>query len=146
MTANTKFDDLTVVENGLILKNRKNKKTEIPFSELDKIYVKVSKLKPIYELVIILSPFLLIFLSLQYVTLEKVIFLGFSAVIPVFFKINNYKSYGLVVCLKNGTVYRKKVSSDVKEKYISIVSTIRKEQLNHYTKTNIGHKLEQPEF
>lgn len=146
MKNNTKFSDLTIVEYGLILKNEKKKEIEILFSDLDKIYVKVYKLRPVYELVFILFPFLLIFLSVQYVALEKLMFVGLSVVIPVFVKINNYKSYGLVVCLKNGTVFRKKVSSDVKGQYVSIVNTIRKEQFNHYTKLNTTHKFEDLEF
>lgn len=136
MTANTKFDDLTLVENGLILKNGKKKEIEISFSELDKIYIKVYKLKPIYELGFILFPFLLIYLSVQYVALEKVMFVGLSSVIPMFFKINNFKNYGLVVCLKDGTVFRKRLSLNVKGEYVSIVNAVRKEQLNHYSMIN----------
>ncbi len=50
MTINTKFDDLTLVEHGLILKNGKNVKREISFSEIADIYVKTDKLKPVYKL------------------------------------------------------------------------------------------------
>jgi hypothetical protein len=136
MNSNTKFHDLTLVGHGLILKNGKKKQIEISFSELDKIYVKMYKLKPVYELVLILFPFFLIFFSVQYFSLEKVMFLGLSAVVPVFAKINNFKNYGLVVCLKDGTVFRKKLSLNVKGEYVSIVNTIRREQLNHYSKIN----------
>lgn len=129
MNGNTKFNDLTIVEQGLILKNGK-KEIEISFSEIADIYVKVNKLKPVYELAFILFPFLLVFLSVQYLSLEKVMFVGLSAVIPVFVKINNYKRYGLVVCLKDGTVFRKRISLLVKGQYVSIVNAVRKEQLN----------------
>ncbi len=142
MTTNTKFDGLTLVEQGLILKNGKKKEIEISFSELDKIYIKVSKLKPVFELGLILFPFLLIFLSVQFVSLEKMMFVGFSVVIPIFFKINNYKNYSLVVCLKEGTVFRKKLSLNEKGEYVSIVNAVRKEQLHHYTKINTTDKLE----
>lgn len=142
MSYNTKFDDLTIVEDGLILKKGKKKVIKISFSELDKIYIKVYKLNPIYELGFILLPFLLIFLSVQYVSIEKVMFVGLSTIIPVFVKINNYKNYGLIICLKKGIVFRKKVLLNKKEETVSIVNTIRKEQLNHYTKTNTSLKSE----
>ena len=145
MSSNTKFDDLTIVENGLILKKGKMKEINISFSELDKIYIKVSKLNPVYELGFILLPFLLIYLSAQYVSIEKVMFVGLSTVFPVFLKINNYKSYWLIICLKEGGVFRKKVFLKRKEETVSIVNSIRKEQLNHYKKTNTSHKFEQLE-
>jgi hypothetical protein len=50
MGINTKFDDLTIVEYVLILKKGKRSQRKISFSELDKIYLKVSKLNPVYEL------------------------------------------------------------------------------------------------
>lgn len=146
MNANTKFDDLTIVEQGLILKNGKKKDREISFSELDKIYIKVYKLKPVFELGFILFPFLLIFLSIQYITFEKVMFVGVSTIVPVFVKIKNYKSYGLMICLKDGAVFRKKVTSNVIGQNISIINAVRKERFNYYTKINASHKLESLEF
>lgn len=142
MSSNTKFEDLTIVEGGLILKKGKKRERKISFSELDKIYLKVSKLNPVYELGFILLPFLLIFLSVQYITIEKVMFVGLTTVIPVFVKINNYKSCSLIICLKDGTVFRKKVILKIKEETVSIVNAVRKEQLNHYTKTNTSSKFE----
>lgn len=134
MNVNTKFKNLAIVDQGLILQHGKKEEREISFSEIENIYIKVNKLKPICELGIIVLPFLLIFLSVHYLALEKVVFLGLSAVIPVFVKINNYKSYGLRICLKDGTVFRKRVSLDEKDENISIVNAVRKEQLNHYPK------------
>jgi hypothetical protein len=134
MTINTKFEDITLEEHSLILKIGKVATRKILISELDKIYIKVSKLKPIEELVLIVLPFLLIYLSIQYLSLENLLFVGLSAAIPVFVKINNYKSYSLILCLKDGTVFRKKVTQITKTENISIVNTVRKKQLNHFTK------------
>lgn len=142
MNRNTKFNDLTIVEHGVILKKGKMKEIKISFSELDKIYLKVSKLNPICELGLILLPFFLIYLSVQYMSIEKVMFVGLSSVIPVFLKINNYKSYRLIICLKDGSIFRKKVFLKIKEETVSTVNAVRKEQLNHYTKTNTSHKFE----
>ncbi|MBP8156433.1 MAG: hypothetical protein KAX81_05345 [Leadbetterella sp.] len=145
MNSNTKFNDLTVVEHGLILKNGKKEK-EISFSEIENIYIKVNKLSPICELGFILLPFFLIFLSVQYLALEKVMFLGLSTIIPVFVKINNYKSYGLRICLKDGAVFRKRVALNEKHDNISIVNTVRRKQLKQYTQINAPCQSEVLEF
>ncbi len=146
MNVNIKFNKLAIVEQGLILQHGKKEEWEISFSEIENIYIKVNKLKPICELGFILLPFLLIFLSVQYFSLEKVMFLGLSTIIPVFVKINNYKSYGLRICLKDGTVFRKRVSLEEKDDTISIVNIVRRKQLNHYVKINVTPKLETLEF
>jgi len=146
MTFNTKFDDLTIVEYGLILRQGKKAGREILFSELDKIFIKVYKLKPVYELGFILLPFLLIYLSVQYVTLEKLMFVGLLTIIPVFVKINNYKNYGLIICLKDGTIFRKKVSLSMKAENISIINAVIRERFNYSIKINATNKLEPLEF
>jgi hypothetical protein len=134
MSSNTKFDDLTIVEHGLILNKGKKRERKISFSELNMIYIKVYKLNPVYELGFILLPFFLIFLSVQYVTIEKVMFVGLTTVIPVFVKINTYKSYKLIICLKDGTVFKKKVFFKIIEETVSIVNAVKRQQLNHYYK------------
>lgn len=146
MSVNVNFNTLTLVDDGVVLSLKNNQEKEISYSELDKIYMKVYKLKPLSELGFILVPFLLIFLSVQYVTLEKVMLVGLFTVIPVLIRINTYKSYGLIICLKDGTVFRKKVSLNVKGENISVINTVRRGQLNHYAKTNASYKLESLEF
>lgn len=136
MTINTKFEDITLEEHSLILKIGKVATRKILISELDKIYIKVSKLKPIEELVLIVLPFLLIYLSIQYLSLENLLFVGLSAAIPVFVKINNYKSYSLILCLKDGTVFRKKVTQITKTENISIVNTVRKKTIKSFHKND----------
>ena len=146
MNVITKFDGLTIAEHGLILNSGKKKHRAISLSELDKIYIKAYKLKPLHELGFILFPFLLIFLSAHYVTLDKVMFVGLSSFIPILVKINNYKSYGLMLCLQDGTVFRKKFSLNEKSKNISIINAVRREQLHHNTKINAPYKMDSLEF
>lgn len=140
MNSNTKFNKLTIVEQGLILQYGKKEEREIPFSEIENVYIKAYKLKPAYELGFILFPFLLILLAVRYLALEKVMFFGLTTVVPVFIKTHNYKSYGLRICLKDGTVFRKRVPLNVKSENVSIVNSIRKEQLNHYSKINVPNQ------
>ncbi len=146
MTINTKFSNIAIVEQGVVLQYRKNGAREIPFSEIENIYIKVYKLRPVCELGFIVLPFFLIFLSVQYLALEKVMFLGLSTIIPVFVKINNYKSYGLRICLKDGTVFRKKVGLNVKHDHICIVNAVRRKLLKHYTQINVSCQPEVLEF
>ena len=49
LTANTKFDSLTFSKNGLFLKYRNKPEIEIPFADLDQIYIKKHKLNPFME-------------------------------------------------------------------------------------------------
>ncbi len=136
MNTNTRINDVRIVEHGLILLNGKNQEKEILFSELDKIYIKVIKFNPLYELGLILMAFALIFFAIHYVTFEKIVFLSLSSVVPFFVKANHYKSYGLRICLKDGSVFRKKIPLSVRDKNISFVSEVRRAQLNYYNQND----------
>lgn len=129
-----KFDSITIVENGLILKNGKKTERTISFSELDNIYIKSYKLNPLFEFVFILFPFLFVFLSIQFLPFEMVLIVALFTVVPVFIKAYNYRWYRLKVCLKDGTFFIKKVSLRLKGENISIVNAVKKECL--YYKTN----------
>lgn len=135
--ANTNFDALHLVDDGIILSHKNQQKKEISFSELDKIYMKQYKLSPLYQFIFILIPFFLIVLYVQYLMIEKVMFAAVFTVIPIFAKTYNYKRNSLVISVKDGTVYRKKVSSMLKNENVSMVNTVRRERLNYYVKTNV---------
>lgn len=104
----TKFETLSLVENGLILKTGKKDIREIPFSELDKVYIKSSSLDPIFQIVCIVFPFVLIYLFIQRFSIGVVLFFAFFVMLPFFVKMYNYKWYRLIILLKDGTFYRKK--------------------------------------
>lgn len=146
MAISTTFDAITLVENGIVLCLKNDKKTTISFSDLDKIYMKVYKLKPAHEFAFIVFPFLLLFLGIQYLMIEKVMLVALFVIIPVSVKMYKYKSYGLMIDLKDGTVYRKKVSLVTKSENVSIVNAVKKEQLNYYYKTKGLQELEEPQF
>lgn len=131
MAINTNFDNLTVNDAGIVLSHKKNQIREISFSDLDKIYMKVYKIKPIYELTFIMLPFLLIFFCVQYIMLEKVMFMAVFTIIPVFVKTYNYKRNGLVLCLKDGTVFRKRVSASSKSESVTMINTVKREWSNY---------------
>ncbi len=139
--ATTKFDTLTYVENGLILKYEKKMERTISFTEMDDIYIKVYKIKPVFEFAFILFSFLPVFLTIQYLPFDMILFVAMFTVIPVFVKVNNYKWYRLNIYLKDGTFFRKRVPLRLKSENISIVNAIRSKSFYHKINTMAEHKM-----
>lgn len=128
-TSTTKFDNLTLVENGLVLKHGKKQLSEISFSGMDKIYVKVYKLKPIYGSIFVSFPMLLIFLFFESIQLNIELYLALIPVIPAFVKTNRFKSYGLVIVAKDGSVYKKQVSRKLKSDTVELINVVKRKML-----------------
>ena len=126
MISKNKFTKVTLVKNGLILISEKNKK-EIPISEVDKVYITVDKLSPIYTFCYILLSIVFILFSIWYLSLDMILIVPSLLVILVSTKLNNYKSYGLKICLKNGDYFKQQVPSELKYDTIELVNCIRKE-------------------
>ena len=121
-----KFTKVTLVKNGLILISKKNKK-EIPISEIDKVYITVDKIAPIYTFSYILLSIAFIRFSIWYLSLDMILIVPSLLIIAAGVKLNDYKSYGLKICLKNGDYFKKQVSSKLKNDTIEVVNCIRKE-------------------
>ena len=127
MIINTKFKKITLVKNGLILCHKSKPKKEISFSELDEIYITVNKIKPIYSLLIILLSIGIAAFSFLYLQTDIILLIAFLIVVTIIFKMNDYKSYGLKIRLKNGETFEKKVPVKSKHEMIDIVNDVRKE-------------------
>lgn len=125
----SKFDNMTFSENGLVLKYKNKPQREISFEDVDQIYIKKYKLHPVMKLIGIVSPFLLIYLTLQYFPFDLVIIAGLFTIVPVFMSIINYKWYRLCIRLKDGTTCRKKVPLHLKTENISVLNKVRTEYL-----------------
>lgn len=126
MISKNKFTKVTLVKNGLILISEKNKK-EIPISEVDKVYITVDKLSPIYIFSYILLSITFILFSIWFLSLDIILIVPSLLVILVSTKLNNYKSYGLAICLKDGDYYKQQVPSELKYDTIELINCIRKE-------------------
>lgn len=126
INSTTKFDSLTIVENGLILKYGKEEFSEIPFSVMDKIYIKVYKLKPIYGSILVMFPMLLAFLCFESIKLNIEIYMTLLPVIPAFVKINRFKRYGLVIILTDGSVFAKKIPSKLKSDTVDLINEVKR--------------------
>jgi hypothetical protein len=127
MISCNKFKKVTLVKNGLILISKTNKQKEIPISELEKIYITVNKIAPIYTFSYIFLSAVIFLFSLWYLMFDMILILPVILIIAVGIKLNDYKSYGLEICLKNGKYFKKRVPSESKYDTIEKVNTIRKE-------------------
>lgn len=121
---NTKFIAFTLLENELILKFGKKRERSISFSELDKIYIKLYRLNPIMKFIGFISPFILIFIVIQYFPIPLILITTLFTILPVFLFVLNYKRYQLYVRLKDGTLYSKRVSVYKKAKDLSILKRV----------------------
>lgn len=136
-TSTTKFDSLTLANNGIVLQYEKKKVGEISYSELDKIYIKVYKLKPIYGFLLVLFPMLFAFLCFEYIHLNIEMSVALLPVIPTIVKINRikkFKRFGLVIVLKDSSVFRKQVSKNLKSDTVELINEVKRKCVHYNTK------------
>lgn len=131
ITSTTKFDNLTVAENGLVLKQGKKQLSQISFSGIDKIYIKVYKPKPIYYYGFVISPMLFAFLCFEFVKLNVEMAMVLFPVIPPLVKTSRFNSYGLVIVTKEGSIYRKKLPLKLKTDTIEIINEVKRKMIVH---------------
>ncbi len=134
LTNSNKFDSLTLTDNGILVQFEKKTVSKISYSELDKIYLKVYKLKPIYGFLLVLFPMLFAFLCFEYIHLNIEMSVALLPVIPTIVKINRISKcnrFGLVIVLKDGSVFRKHVSKNLKSDTIELINEVKKKRLNY---------------
>lgn len=127
----TKFDNLALVDNGLVLKDGKKQLGQISFSEIEKIYIKVYKLKPIYGFLFVMIPVFFAFLCFEFIKLNVEMAMVILPVKPALEKRNRFKSYGLVIVLKDGSVYSKKLPLKFKTDTIEIINEVKRKMVVH---------------
>ena len=130
---NTKFDQLTYSSNGLLIQYLDNPGIEIPFADINKIYIKKHKINPVVEFIGISVPFLSVYLVTQYLPSMLLIVLSIIAILPIFVRLINYKWYRLYIRLHDGSSYRKKITKDVKTESFSVLEKVRAEYINYNT-------------
>lgn len=97
------------------------------YSDLDQIYITVNKMKTIYITLIFLLSIGLAGFCYIYFQIDLILKIAFLLVITISLKMNDYKSYGLKICLKNGVIFEKRVDIKSKHETIDFVNDIRKE-------------------
>ena len=130
-TSTTKIEKLSLTDEGLVLQFEKKKISKIYFSELDKIYIKVYKLKPIYGFLFFLFSLLFAFLCFEDVKLNIETTVAILPVIPALVKINRFKRYGLVIVLKDGRVFKKQVAKKLKSDTVELINLVKRKCLEH---------------
>lgn len=131
-----KFFDIDFIDNGIIITKRHKEVTPILFSELNKIYIKKCKFGIVNKIGLTSISLILTLFLVRYFPVEIVI-LASILYIPLFVKVNTYKSYQLHLQLYDGTFYSKEFNKKTKQEHIKYVNTIRKEIFDNQIKYNI---------
>ena len=97
----------------------------ILFSEIDTIFIKVYQSR--FRHLSILIPVTLAFLYFEYAQLDITMFMAFFPVIPLLVKTNYFRRFALVIRLKEGTLFRKKITLQTKYKSIELLNEVKKE-------------------
>lgn len=121
------FNGIFLVENGVILKYTSRKQKEIPFSDIDKIYIQVNKIPAIYIVLFIVLSMIGVLLSLWIFGFELVVISPLLLFVLGVVRLNNYKRYTLKINLKNGNSVIQQIPLKFKHKTIDVINTIRKE-------------------
>ena len=137
-TKTKEFETLTLGENGVTLQNKKKEIREVPISELEKIYIKSCRVKPAFQLFFIVSLFLVAFASIAYLPIEIVFLISLISIPSIVKLLHNYKWYLLNVHLKDGTLFRKKVSQKLKYENLSLVDNVRKSCFYYIINSNLS--------
>lgn len=138
----TFFNSLSIVESGIVLKNKNKEEYPVLFSELEKIYIKRCKLTFLFKTgFLILSTALIPILS-PYFSLEVLFFAIFLFFIPLYIKMYSIKWYQLQILLNDGTFYKFYFFSKTKQEYIIMVNLVRKEMFNYQIKKDIQYEYD----
>ena len=124
---NIRFKNISLVENGIILSFKSAEQKEISFSEIDKIYISVNKVSPVYVLLFILISVTVMAMSLWFMDFDLILLLPMLLIISGAVRLNNYKRYGMTIALKNGDFLEQNVPLKLKYEAIDFVNKIRKE-------------------
>nr|WP_315187059.1 hypothetical protein [uncultured Flavobacterium sp.] len=120
-----KFKKISVSENGILLSLKSKELKEISFSEIDKIYITVNNKKTNYVILLSVISLGIVILSLFYLPLGIVFLFPLSMVVIGIIISNNYQSYGLNIALKDGDVFKKRISQNLKYETIDVVNNIK---------------------
>lgn len=137
-----KINQLTLVENGLVLVNKQKEETIVLYSNVEKIYIK--KIKFSFFNIIAFYSFLsvLVFIVAFYWPIEMAFF-SFFVSIPLAVKFYTYKSYRLYLIHNQGLIcFKKFYQKNNKQTYINLVTHVKKEMYYHQTKFPPQLKME----
>ena len=130
MTPYIKFQNLTLVKNGIVLRLKNKELKEISYFDIERVYLKVYNLKPFQEFLLVTVPILITLLFvIMYSTIYILIISAFLILLLILIKVKTYKKYRLNLQLKNGNFYIKNVSYISKVKDFNSITEIKKAKL-----------------
>jgi hypothetical protein len=120
------FKKITIGEKGVILKFKTKEQKEIPFSEINKIYIKVKKTPIVFMLLFVAVSLSVVLLSLWIFGFKLILFSPLFLILVGVIKLNNYKRYVLKIKLKSGNAIIQAIPLKLKYKTIDDITKIRK--------------------
>jgi len=123
---NNNFKKIIIGEKGVILKFKTKEQQEIPFSEINKIYIKVKKVPLKYILLFVGVSLSVVLVSLWIFGFKWILFSPFFLILAGVIKLNSYKRYVLKIKLKNGSSVIQPIPFKLKYKTIEDIKKVRK--------------------
>jgi hypothetical protein len=120
------FKKITIGEKGVILKFKNKEQKEIPFSEINKIYIKVKKTPVLFLVLFVAVSLSVVLLSFWVFGFRLVLFSPLFLILVGVIKLNNYKRYVLKIKLKTGNPIIQPIPLKLKYKTIDDITKIRK--------------------
>ena len=119
-----KLTDISITKEEVVLYFKKKEDIKIPFSEINKIYIKVNKVNPICVYLFLTSSFSAIILFIWVLGFDWVLLSPLFLIILGMVQLNKYKSYELKVGLKNGNFIIQSIPLKLKYKVIEAVGMV----------------------
>jgi len=120
------FKKITIGEKGVILKFKTKEQKEIPFSEINKIYIKVKKTPVLFTFLFVAVSLSVVLLSLWIFGFKLILFSPLFLILVGIIKLNNYKRYVLKIKLKSGKSIIQPIPLKLKYTTIDDITKIRK--------------------
>lgn len=120
------FKKITIGEKGVILKFKMKEQKEIPFSEINKIFIKVKKTPILIVLLFVAVSLSIVLLSLWIFGFKWILLSPLFLILVGVIKLNNYKRYVLKIKLKSGNAIIEPIPLKLKYKTIDDITKIRK--------------------
>lgn len=139
MNSNKKIDKIAVENDRLHVFYKAGKKNEILFTELKDIFITANKIKPLYELLIILSSAVITLFTIFYLQASLSLFILSLLMVVLIAKVNNFLRFETTINLKNGISIKKSVALKLKNETVNFVNDVRKKV--YCNEVEISHKI-----
>jgi hypothetical protein len=124
---NSRFENISLVENGVVLSFKSTGQKKISFSEIDKIYISSNKVPPLYVFLFVIISLIVMGFSFWFLDFDLILVLPILLILYGAIRLDNYKRYGMTIALKNADFIELKVPLKLKYEAIDFVNKIKKE-------------------